>query len=173
MNSNALINYYLYQPACLVLEPVVVKHRVHPHAITGARALVVVAVAACIAASAVDAESPRRWVWVLCAFAGALFAGVTDDLDGYIARKYDLASKAGERADGVADVGGWILAWLTMLYFFGWRRVLLPVALWLCVGAWACSQPRTLGKQKMKCAMMDATLLPLLVALFYACYPPG
>lgn len=165
-------NYYLYQPMCLMIEPFVAKHRIHPHAITGVHALVAVVTAIFIAASAIDGDRPRRWTWVVGACACVMLAGMLDDLDGYIARKYDLVSESGSRADGIADVGSWILTWLTMLYVFGWRKVWLPVLLWVLLGILAYCPPSSEAKMKVRGVMIDGNLLPLAVTIFYAFYPP-
>lgn len=90
----------------------------------------------------------------------------SDDLDGYIARKYKLERKWGEKADGVADVGGWIITWVAMLYAFGIWRVLVPGTLWILgVVIMLCLDRPMLG-------LDYATTLPLLVAVFHAAYPP-
>ena len=78
--------------------------------------------------------------------------------------------------DGIADIGGWIVIWLAMLYAFGWRRVLVPCIIWVLMGICAFG-PRFTGREfeqiiKLRNVLaLNANALPLLVTFFYALYP--
>lgn len=167
-------SYYVYQPICLFLEPFVVQQGLSPNSITGTRALAGAAAAAAIVASGVDSESSRRWLWLFCLWVCILYINVSDNLDGYIARKYALTSKEGASADGQADFWCWIITWLAALYAFGWKRVWIPAVIWsgivlsLMMASWLHPKyRRESGYYGFECH----PILPLLITTFYACYP--
>lgn len=175
-SSNDIISYYVYQPVCLLLEPFVTNNGIIPNEITATRSFADVAAAAAIVTSAIDGDSPRRWLWLLVALLCVMYIGMSDDLDGYIARKYNLTSVWGGYADGIADIGGWILTWLAMFYAFGFRRVILPLFAWCLLGAYGFCPgiSERSGKNKVKVKsflVLNTNVFPLFVALLYACYP--
>lgn len=173
---NDIIDYNVYQPLALFLEPFIVRHNIIPNEITSTRAFADVGAAMAIVASAADAYNPRRWLWVLCAFLCISYAGMSDTLDGYIARKYELKTVWGGYIDGIADIGGWVVIWLAMLYAFGWQRVLIPCIIWILLGVYAFGPP-SFGRDfdariKLRTFLaLNANILPLLVTIFYALYP--
>jgi len=175
-SSNDILSYYLYQPSCILVEPFLAKNGIVPNEISATRCLAGVAAGAAIVASSIDAGNGRRWLWICGALLCILCIGISDDLDGYIARKYDLKSEAGKYVDGIADVGGWIVTWLAMLYAFGFGRVVYPFLAWCLLAAYGffpkVANTRDTHHIKVRTfQILHSTIFPLSVALFYACYP--
>lgn len=55
VDSRSTISYYMNQPLAILVEPLIVKYRIKPDAITGVRAIAAVVTAFAIIMSAVDA----------------------------------------------------------------------------------------------------------------------
>jgi phosphatidylglycerophosphate synthase len=174
-NSNDIISYHLYQPFCMLVEPLLVRRGILPTQITSTRCFADVAAGAAIIASSIDGDNRRRWVWILAACLCVMYIGMSDDLDGYIARKYNLKTWWGQYTDGIADAGGWIITWLAMLYAFGFKRVALPFLAWCLLAVYGYTMLiDSPDEHKMKAKILltlHCSLFPLLVAVFYACYP--
>lgn len=175
LDSTNVLSFYLHQPLCLFAEPYVVQNRIDPNAITGTRMLSGVAAAAAIVACGVEAYSPRRWLWLLCLYACVLYINASDDMDGYIARKYGLTSIWGKYSDGIADVGSWIILWCAMFYTFGLTQTWIPSVFWLLSIFAILVASRMSIKDTSKTGLAGfefSTLLPLLVTTYFVFFPP-
>lgn len=85
---------------------------------------------------------PPLWVaavagWRLPLAAGMIVAGLTDIVDGWLARRSGRVSKFGSQLDSVADMllVGSILAWLAMLHPALFRRHGVVLLAWAALGA--------------------------------------
>lgn len=97
------------------------------NAVTLLRVALVPVVAALLALS--PPSSPARW-W---AFAVFVLAAASDSVDGYVARRWDGATRWGQMADPVADkvlvIGTLsVLVWQEALPSWGWAALTLIVA---------------------------------------------
>ena len=79
-------------------------------------------IALCLPLLLVDAMTLPFWVLYL-------IAGLTDILDGFLARRWGVESKFGARLDSLAD---FVLVLAVGYKLFPWLK--LPVALWMMIG---------------------------------------
>ena len=79
-------------------------------------------IALCLPLLLVDAMTVPFWVLYL-------IAGLTDILDGFLARRWGVESKFGARLDSLAD---FVFVLAVGYKLFPWLK--LPVALWLMIG---------------------------------------
>ena len=171
------ICYYIYQPLCLLVEPFVVQNKIIPNDITVTRMFASVAAGAAIVACAVDADNSRRWLWLFCVYILVLYIDVSDIVDGYIARKYNLQSAWGSKIDGFADMASWVITWTAMLYAFGLTNIWKIVLFWLiALGAVLITNVITniIPKKNNKSGLAGfqlANLLPLLVTTIFVAFP--
>lgn len=73
-------------------------------------------------AFAVMAEWRQRWVWTLPACVSMLLAGITDLLDGRLARRWQVVSTFGKLADPLMDKVFFIVSFPTLLWLIGMQR---------------------------------------------------
>lgn len=70
-------------------------------------------------AFAVVAEWRQCWAWTIPAGAGMLLAGITDLLDGHLARRWKVVSTFGKLADPLMDKVFFIVSFPTLLWLIG------------------------------------------------------
>ena len=83
-------------------------------------------------AFAVTAEWRQNWLWTLPACVSMLLAGITDLLDGRLARRWQVVSTFGKLADPLMDKVFFIVSFPTLLWLIGMQgenRVHLVVML--------------------------------------------
>lgn len=99
------IHYYLYQPIVIYIAPFIKNLGISPNQITLARIpLVVLIVYICLYKS-------NLYSLILSCLL-ILLLGLMDDLDGYIARKYDMKTEIGRTLDVLVD----FLTFLAILF---------------------------------------------------------
>ena len=79
-------------------------------------------IALCLPLLLVDAMTMPFWVLYL-------IAGITDMLDGFLARRWDVESKFGARLDSLAD---FVFVLAVGYKLFPWLK--LPATLWMMIG---------------------------------------
>jgi len=73
-------------------------------------------------AFAVVAECRRAWAWAVPACACMLLAGITDLLDGRLARRWHVVSTFGKLADPLMDKVFFIVSFPTLLWLIGMQN---------------------------------------------------
>ncbi len=73
-------------------------------------------------AFAVMAEWQQRWVWTIPACVSMFLAGITDLLDGRLARRWQVVSPFGKLADPLMDKVFFIVSFPTLLWLIGMQR---------------------------------------------------
>ena len=73
-------------------------------------------------AFAVMAEWQQRWVWTIPACVSMFLAGITDLLDGRLARRWQVVSTFGKLADPLMDKVFFIVSFPTLLWLIGMQR---------------------------------------------------
>lgn len=104
-SSTQVIHYHLYQPLVLKIAPWLVKRGVTPNQISIAR-LIVILTLTWFLYSIRNRPLTITQKIIICISVCVilLLCGLSDDLDGYIARKYNMYTKYGKQIDGSADI---------------------------------------------------------------------
>ena len=90
-------------------------HSLFVNALTFSRVPLIFAFMAC----AVVAECRQSWPWIVPASVCMLLAGITDLLDGRLARRWNVVSTFGKLADPLMDKVFFIVSFPTLLWLIG------------------------------------------------------
>jgi len=93
-------------------------HSLFVNALTFSRVPLIFAFMAC----AVVAEWRQSWPWVIPASLCMMFAGITDLLDGRLARRWHVVSTFGKLADPLMDKVFFIVSFPTLLWVIGMQN---------------------------------------------------
>lgn len=98
-----VVNYYLYEPLVLKIAPVLKKINVHPNQITFFRIVLTIWFLIFMITKKDFILKNKKLSISLIVFIYFIY-GLSDDLDGYMARKYNLKSDFGNMLDKKADI---------------------------------------------------------------------
>jgi len=96
------VHYYLYQPLVTKIAPVLKKINVHPNQVTTFRLVLSICFLIFMITKKDFILKNKKLSITLIIFIYYIY-GVTDDLDGYMARRYNLKSNFGDKFDKIVD----------------------------------------------------------------------
>lgn len=103
--SAQIVHYDVYQPIVEKIAPWFVKNNITPNQISILRLLTVIGIAGFMSLNAKKGFLTGNSKKIAAVIISILYllCGISDDLDGYMARKYNMKSELGATLDVVAD----------------------------------------------------------------------
>jgi phosphatidylglycerophosphate synthase len=104
--SSQLMHYDIYQPIVIKIAPWFVKNNITPNQISMLRLFTVLGIAGFMTLNAKKGflQGNNKKIAALIISFLYILCGISDDLDGYMARKYNMKSKSGAVLDVIADL---------------------------------------------------------------------
>lgn len=102
-SSYDVVHYELYQPLVQYVAPFFKKMGFTPNKISILRLSVVIAIAV------IMLKRPKNYIWLIIVSLLLFLCGASDDLDGYMARKYDMKTPVGAKLDIIVDFTTFLL----------------------------------------------------------------
>lgn len=130
-SSYHVIHYNVYQPIVQKVAPFFKKQGITPNEISTLRICLMFIVTGILYYIYITGRgyTTRNVVLVSITSVLLLFCGISDDLDGYMARKYDMKTTIGKYLDNVADIlAAFLIIWISWVYL-GHAHIIIPVAL--------------------------------------------
>lgn len=104
-SSYDVVNYNIYQPIVLKVAPYLRRKGVTPNQISVVRLVAILALTWFLYYFRNSSLTFLQKIFVsACTIIILLLCGMSDDLDGYMARKYNMKTKYGKYVDGTADI---------------------------------------------------------------------
>ena len=129
-SSFYLVHYDLYQPIVQKIAPFLVKNGITPNQISIARLILVLSITCFlyyIRNHKLTDGQKKTLVAVL--FVLFIICGISDDLDGYIARKYNMKSSLGAKLDNIADFTSFCCMLFIVSVYTGKPQIVIPLGL--------------------------------------------
>ena len=134
-SSFYVVHYDVYQPIVQKIAPWFVKQGIRPNNISIARFITVVLITLFMHYNYYNKPLKKEHKKIVASILALLMiiCGISDDLDGYIARKHNQTSKLGKKLDEMADFTTFVCMIYIASLYTGFPKIVIALGLGLWV----------------------------------------